>query len=215
MYSTSLHFAGFPPEFSLLPGKVEDWFDIPQCPNHVVFQLHSPGRGSTVWLPPSNTNGRASGGRVRTTRERKKTSRERRNVHVEDTPRAQERKEKKGPVEPEKEEEDKLEGFFCHIYEFHNPLPNATVFNCRHVMLSILFLLSSRLLILFPFLLRLLLLVLFLRPNTLLSRLRISLFRLLLSLFLHLPLVLVQSRYVLWLAKDDPRPPILGPRHNS
>ena len=30
-------------------------------------------------------------------------------------------KKKKGPVEPGKEEEDKLETFFCHIYEFHNP----------------------------------------------------------------------------------------------
>ena len=38
-------------------------------------------------------------------------------------------KEKKGPVEPEKEkEEDKLERFFCHLYEFHNPVPNAPVF---------------------------------------------------------------------------------------
>ena len=32
-------------------------------------------------------------------------------------------KKKKGPVEPEKEEEEKLERFFCHIYEFHNPVP--------------------------------------------------------------------------------------------
>ena len=39
---------------------------------------------------------------------------------------------KKGPVEPEKEEkekeEDKLERFLCHLYEFHNPVPNAPVF---------------------------------------------------------------------------------------
>ena len=37
---------------------------------------------------------------------------------------------KKGPVEPEKEEEeeDKLERFSCHLHEFHNPLPNAPVF---------------------------------------------------------------------------------------
>ena len=32
-------------------------------------------------------------------------------------------KKKKGPVEPEKEEEDKLELFFSKIYEFHNPVP--------------------------------------------------------------------------------------------
>ena len=38
-------------------------------------------------------------------------------------------KKKKGPVEPEKEEEeDKLERFFCHLYEFHNPVQNAPVF---------------------------------------------------------------------------------------
>ena len=38
-------------------------------------------------------------------------------------------KEKKGPVEPEKEkEEDKLERFFGHLYKFHNPVPNAPVF---------------------------------------------------------------------------------------
>ena len=36
-------------------------------------------------------------------------------------------KKKKGPVEPGKkeEEEDKLDTFFCHIYEFHNPTPAA------------------------------------------------------------------------------------------
>ena len=38
-------------------------------------------------------------------------------------------KEKKGPVEPEKEEEvDELERLFCHIYEFHNPVPAPAVF---------------------------------------------------------------------------------------
>ena len=38
-------------------------------------------------------------------------------------------KKKKGPVEPKKEEEeDKLERFFCHLYGFHNPVPNAPVF---------------------------------------------------------------------------------------
>ena len=38
-------------------------------------------------------------------------------------------KEKKGPVEPEREkEEDKLERFFCHLYEFHIPVPSAPVF---------------------------------------------------------------------------------------
>ena len=38
-------------------------------------------------------------------------------------------KEKKGPVEPEKEkEEDKLESFFYKLYEFHNPVPNAPAF---------------------------------------------------------------------------------------
>ena len=38
-------------------------------------------------------------------------------------------KERKRPVEPEKEkEEDKLERFFCHLYEFHNPVPNAPAF---------------------------------------------------------------------------------------
>ena len=35
----------------------------------------------------------------------------------------------KGPVEPGKEEEeDKLESFFCHLYEFHNPVPVAPAF---------------------------------------------------------------------------------------
>ena len=35
-------------------------------------------------------------------------------------------KKKKGPVEPEKEEEDdKLESFFCKLYEFHNPVLTA------------------------------------------------------------------------------------------
>ena len=40
-------------------------------------------------------------------------------------------KKKKGPVEPEKETEkepDRLELFFCHLYEFHNPAPNAPAF---------------------------------------------------------------------------------------
>ena len=40
-------------------------------------------------------------------------------------------KKKKGPVEPEKvkeEEVDKLESFFCKIYDFHNPVPVAPVF---------------------------------------------------------------------------------------
>ena len=38
-------------------------------------------------------------------------------------------KKEKGPVAPEKEEEeDKLERFFCHLYEFHNPVPNTPVF---------------------------------------------------------------------------------------
>ena len=35
-------------------------------------------------------------------------------------------KKEKGLVEPAKEkekEEDKLERFFCHLYEFHNPVP--------------------------------------------------------------------------------------------
>ena len=32
---------------------------------------------------------------------------------------------KKGPVEPEEEEEDKLERFFCQLHEFHNPVQNA------------------------------------------------------------------------------------------
>ena len=32
-------------------------------------------------------------------------------------------KKEKGPVEPGKEEEeDKLESFFSHLYEFHNPV---------------------------------------------------------------------------------------------
>ena len=31
-------------------------------------------------------------------------------------------------VTPEKEEEDKLERFFYHMYDFHNPVPNAPVF---------------------------------------------------------------------------------------
>ena len=40
------------------------------------------------------------------------------------------RKKKKGPVahEKEKEEEDNLERFFCHLYEFQNPVPKAPVF---------------------------------------------------------------------------------------
>ena len=40
-------------------------------------------------------------------------------------------KKKKGPVEPEKEKEeekDRLELFFCQLYEFHNPVQNAPVF---------------------------------------------------------------------------------------
>ena len=38
-------------------------------------------------------------------------------------------KEKKGPVEPEKEEEeDKLERFFCQLHEFLNPASNAPSF---------------------------------------------------------------------------------------
>ena len=38
-------------------------------------------------------------------------------------------KKKKGPVEPGKEgESDKLETFFCHIYEFHNPTPSSPAF---------------------------------------------------------------------------------------
>ena len=36
-------------------------------------------------------------------------------------------KKKKEQKEKEKEE-DKLERFFCHLYEFHNPVPNAPVF---------------------------------------------------------------------------------------
>ena len=38
-------------------------------------------------------------------------------------------KEKKGPAGPEKEkEEDKLERFFCHLHEFHYPVPNTPIF---------------------------------------------------------------------------------------
>ena len=38
-------------------------------------------------------------------------------------------KKEKGPVEPEKEKEkDELEIFFCHLFEFHNPVPVAPVF---------------------------------------------------------------------------------------
>ena len=40
-------------------------------------------------------------------------------------------KKKKGPVEPEKENEketDKLELFFRHLYEFHNPVPDTPAF---------------------------------------------------------------------------------------
>ena len=38
-------------------------------------------------------------------------------------------KKEKGPVEPEKEEEeDKLESFFCHLYEFHNPVSVVPAF---------------------------------------------------------------------------------------
>ena len=33
-----------------------------------------------------------------------------------------------GPAEKEKEEEEKLETFFCKIHEFHNPVPVAPVF---------------------------------------------------------------------------------------
>ena len=40
-----------------------------------------------------------------------------------------EKKKKEGPVGPEKEEEeDKMESFFYHVYEFHNPVPNAPAF---------------------------------------------------------------------------------------
>ena len=36
---------------------------------------------------------------------------------------------KKGPVEPEKEEEkEEMEDFFCQIYEFHVPTPAPAVF---------------------------------------------------------------------------------------
>ena len=38
-------------------------------------------------------------------------------------------KKEKGPVEPGKEEEeDKLESFFCQLYEFHNPAQDAPAF---------------------------------------------------------------------------------------
>ena len=40
-------------------------------------------------------------------------------------------KKKKGPVGPgekEDEEPDKIETFFCHLYDFHNPTPSAPVF---------------------------------------------------------------------------------------
>ena len=37
-------------------------------------------------------------------------------------------KKEKGPVEPGKEEEDKLESFFGHLYEFHNPVQVIPVF---------------------------------------------------------------------------------------
>ena len=36
-------------------------------------------------------------------------------------------KKEKGPVKPEKET-DKLELFFCHLYEFHFPAPSAPAF---------------------------------------------------------------------------------------
>src|SRR5258706_6870555 len=40
-----------------------------------------------------------------------------------------EKKKKEGPIGPEKEEEeDKLESFFCHVYEFHNPAPATPAF---------------------------------------------------------------------------------------
>ena len=81
-------------------------------------------------------------------------------------------KKKKGPVEPEKEEEaDKLESFFCKIHDFHNLfLLRPLLFrrNYRHAMLLIWFLLRLfrpslplhlfRLLLLFRVLLFLLLL---------------------------------------------------------
>ena len=39
------------------------------------------------------------------------------------------KRKKKGPVEPEKEEEeDRLESFFCHLHEFHNPVRNVPSF---------------------------------------------------------------------------------------
>ena len=40
-------------------------------------------------------------------------------------------KKEKGPVEPEKgkeKETDELELFFCHLFEFHNPVPDAPAF---------------------------------------------------------------------------------------
>ena len=36
-------------------------------------------------------------------------------------------KKKQGPVEPEEKVEDELERFFCHIYDFHNPVPSVAV----------------------------------------------------------------------------------------
>ena len=79
-----------------------------------VAPQHQQGRYVRMCLPPTSTNGRAPGGRVQTTGEGEEPWQD---------------KKKKGPVEPEKEEEeDKLETFFCNLYEFHNPVPNAPVF---------------------------------------------------------------------------------------
>ena len=49
-------------------------------------------------------------------------------------------KKEKGPVGPAKteaeKEEDKLETFFCKIYEFHNPVPVAPVFTPAELRLA-------------------------------------------------------------------------------
>ena len=50
-----------------------------------------------------------------------------------------EKKKKKGPVEPDQEEEEELETFFCRLYDFHNPpvpvpVPATPLFPPRYVI---------------------------------------------------------------------------------
>ena len=85
------------------------------------MKIEKKSRHTNMPMSP-RTDGRAPGGRVQSTRGE---------MRVWKTRYARDMKEKKGRVEPEKEkekEEDKLELFFYKLHEFHNPVPNASVF---------------------------------------------------------------------------------------